>query len=440
LFDQACILIRSNAFLETQYSGFNSASEEALETNQSLLHFEQSLQNQLALELYDRLLQNLLKGEEYVKILMQKGEILQIIGRWHESEICFHEALFDTTSLGNVSLKARAHISLGTLLMLKGEYEQAATHLGKGVNSHVQNADNQGVSEGYGRLGTLHFRQGEYNAAAEYFEKSISINRGLGLPSNTQIVANWGLTYMNQGNYTEGVRVQEEELNRCQIEGDIVGMANLRVNLGIVLTEKGDDDTARHHLEAGLDLAQQLGNKQLISIALGCIGNIWLNKNEFEKAHTFLEQDRQMVEELGDRQGIAIVSELIGKYYFLQKQFDTAELWFQKSLTFSQQLHYQKGVAKALHGLGKVANALKKHDQARRLLDEAIQLARTIKNQYLLGFCLVDKGFSLLAQGQIKAAAAIQAETEKVSAFLKNEKLRRYILHFCSALKVEIGN
>ncbi|NJN92510.1 MAG: hypothetical protein HC878_20555 [Leptolyngbyaceae cyanobacterium SL_5_14] len=51
LFDQACILIRSNAFLETQYSGFNSASEEALETNQSLLHFEQSLQNQLALGL-----------------------------------------------------------------------------------------------------------------------------------------------------------------------------------------------------------------------------------------------------------------------------------------------------------------------------------------------------------------------------------------------------
>ncbi len=399
-----------------------------------------NFQNQLALDLYDRLLKNLEKGDERVKILMKKGEILQIIGRWHESELCFHEALFETAALGNMRFKAHAHVSLGTLQILKGEYEQAAIHLEKGVNTHAQNADNQGVAEGYGRLGTLHFRQGEYSTAAEYFEKSININRDLGLPTNTQIVANWGLTYMNQGNYTEGVRVQEEELARCQAEGDIGGMANLRVNLGIVLTEKGDDDAARLYLEAGLELAQQLGNKQLISIALGCIGNIWLNKNEFEKAHTFLEQDRQMVEELGDRQGIAIISELMGKYYFLQKQFDTAELWYQKSLAFSQQLHYQKGVAKSLHGLGKVANALKKHDQARRLLDEAILLAQTLKNQYLLGFCLVDKGFSLLAQGQIKAAAALQTETEKVSAFLKNEKLRRYALNFCSALKVEIGN
>jgi predicted nucleotidyltransferase len=54
LFDQACILIRSNAFLEAQHPDCNSASEEALGTNQSLLHFKQSrqsLQNQLVLGL-----------------------------------------------------------------------------------------------------------------------------------------------------------------------------------------------------------------------------------------------------------------------------------------------------------------------------------------------------------------------------------------------------
>ena len=53
-----------------------------------------NFQNVQALEFYDRLLKNSEDETEVVKTMVKKGEVLQLIGRWSESEISFHAALF----------------------------------------------------------------------------------------------------------------------------------------------------------------------------------------------------------------------------------------------------------------------------------------------------------------------------------------------------------
>lgn len=387
-------------------------------------------QNQQALDFYDRLLKNLENDTVHVKTLVKKGEVLQLIGRWHNSEIVFHEALFKASGTDNISLKGRTNSALGTLLMLKGSYKEARPYLEKAASYFEQIIDNQGIARAYGNLGNFYFRQGEYDMAKDYFSKSIHISREKGLRSPAQIVSNLGLTYMNQGDYTEGVKIQREELDIAEKNNDLAGASTLWVNLGIVYFEKGDDNAALRCFEKGLELCQLLGNKQFTSIALGCIGNVWRVKGNFEKAEEYLTEDLKMCNELGDKQGIAIAHELIGKLHATKGAFKEALHHFEESLKRCQQLNYQKGIAKALLGLGETFSLHNDFLKAIKCCDEASVIARKINNKLILGQCLVEKALVLIKAGDFENAKNLQQEMIEVAISLGNEKLNRQVEAF----------
>ena len=391
-------------------------------------------QNQQALDFYDRLLKNSENDIEYIKILIKKGEVLQLVGRWHNSEIAFHEALFKAAATGDIGLKGRTQSALGTLLMLKGSYDEARPYLEKAASYFEQITDYQGIARAYGNLGNLYFRQGEYDMAKDYFSKSILISRENDLRSPAQIVSNLGLTYMNQGDYTEGVKIQREELNIAEKNNDLAGASTLWVNLGIVYFEKGDDNAALRCFEKGLELCQLLGNKQFTSIALGCMGNVWRVKGNFEKAEEYLAEDLKMCNELGDKQGIAIAYELIGKLHATKGEFKEAFSHFEESLKRCQQLNYQKGIAKALQGLGETYSLQNDFLKAIQRYDEAVSIARKINNKLILGQCLVEKALVLIKSGDLKNAKTLQKETIDVAESLGNEKLKQQVQVFLKKL------
>jgi class 3 adenylate cyclase/Flp pilus assembly protein TadD len=350
-----------------------------------------NFQNQQALELYDRLLAMQTNEAETIKILVRKGEILQLIGQWQAAEKDFKTALSDAEKIDNLLLRGRAGDALGGLLMLKGNYKEARYELDRAANHFEQVIDFQGIIKVYGNLGNLYFRQGDYEKATDYFKQSIRFSLENERVTNPQIVSNLGLTYMNLGNFTEGVKVQEEALLLCEKNNDSVGMSILSVNLGIVLTEKGDKNEALTRLEQGLTLAQKLGNQQLTSIALGCIGNIFLLKEEYEKAEKHLLKDLEITEALGDRQGIAIASELMGRLYAAKGNFVESLTYFEVSLSLCRALNYQKGIAKALIGLGDVQLCQQDFQIAARYFNEAVYIAQKINNKAMLDYAIAGK-------------------------------------------------
>ena len=350
-----------------------------------------NFQNQQALELYDRLLAMQTDEVENIKILVRKGEILQLIGQWQAAEKCFKTALLDAERIDDLLLRGRAGDALGGLLMLKGNYKEARFELDRAANHFEQVIDFQGIIKVYGNLGNLYFRQGDYEKATDYFKQSIRFSLENDRGINPQIVSNLGLTYMNLGNFKEGVRVQEDALLLCEKNNDSVGMSILSVNLGIVLIEKGDKNDALNRLEQGLKLAQKLGNQQLTSIALGCIGNIYLLKGEYEKAEKHLIQDLEITEALGDRQGIAIASELMGRLYAVKGNIIESLTYLEVSLSLCRSLNYQKGIAKALIGLGDVQFSQQELQSALRYFSEAVYIAQKINNKGILDYALAGK-------------------------------------------------
>lgn len=241
--------------------------------------------------------------------------------------------------------------------------------------------------------------------------------------ANPQIVANLGLTYMNIGEYDEGIRWQKAELELHKRENNKKGMASLYTNMGIVYFEKGAYENAMDCYNKGLALSEELGNKQLTSIAIGCIGSVYERQGQYDKAMENFVRDLEICEELGDKQGTAIAAGLIGDLLSMKGDFDEAISYLERELELSNSLNYQKGIAKALNTLGDVYFYKKDFDQSIHYYNQAIDVTRKINNKLVLGFSLVEKGLALLRQENVEAAAKIQEETTTLANELGNPDL-----------------
>lgn len=383
-------------------------------------------QNQLALEYYEKLLKKLGSQddtEHQIRTYLQKGKVLELIGKWEDCENTYNKALRMAKKTRDVLLLGQCNNSLGRLLVLKGDYTNAAKYLQSAMQLFELLENQSGMARVYGNLGNLHFRQGDYKAAKSYFSQSIELSRAAAEIPNAQVVAHLGLTYMNQGNYDEAIRCQQEQLELSRNRNDKQGMADLYTKIGIVYFEKGEYDEALENYLKGLELSEELGNKQLTSIAIGCIGSVYERKGDYDKAMTHFERDLQLCEELGDKQGIAIALGLIGELLSYKGDFYKAIDYLQKNLMICEGLGYQKGIAKAVNTLADVFFYLKEYNRSLQYYNRAIEVTRKIGNKLVLGFSLTEKGAVLIETAGLDELNTVVQDALTIAMELGNPDL-----------------
>lgn len=383
-------------------------------------------QNQLALEHYEKLLKKLGSQddtERQIRTYLQKGKVLELIGKWEECEHAYSKALRLAKKTRDVLLLGQCNNHLGRLLVLKGNYTNAAKYLQSAVQLFELVEDKSGIGRVYGNLGNLYMRQGKYEEAKSYFIQSIELSRSVNEIPNAQIVGNLGITYMNQGNYEEAIRCQQEQLLLARHSNDKQGMADLYTKIGIVYFDKGDYDEALENYLKGLEWSEELGNKQLTAIATGCIGSVYERKGDYDKAMAHFERDLQLCEELGDKQGIAIALGLIGELLSYKGDFYKAIEYLQKNLMISEELGYQKGIAKAVNTLADVFFYLKEYNRSLQYYNRAVEVTRSIGNKLVLGFSLTEKGAVLIETGALAELDAVVRDALAIAMELGNPDL-----------------
>ncbi|MEO1513987.1 MAG: tetratricopeptide repeat protein [Bacteroidota bacterium] len=389
-------------------------------------HARRNFQNQQAVDFYNRLLNNLGDEDKEHKIdmLLKKGRILELIGRWDECQDIYAEALIMAHQVGDQLLLGRTNNSLAYLLILKGDYERAHNYLEKASEYFLAVDDHRGISKVNGRMGDWHFRQGGYEEAKKYFRESIRLFRILPYRSaNAQIVATLGLTHMNQGNYDEGIQVLSTELETCEEANDKQALATLNTNLGIIYFEKGDYDAALACYQKGLQLSEELGNLQLTAIAIGCIGSVYQRKGDYDQAMQHFIRDLELCEKIGDKQGTAITIGLIGELRSVEGEFEVAIQYLERNLEMCEELGYQKGIAKSLNTLGDIYTYTGRYPKAVEYYDSAIDISRKIDNRLVLGSSLIEKATVLIMDGQYVEAEKSHLEGLQIARELGNPDL-----------------
>ena len=128
--------------------------------------------NTVAINYFERVLP-LLTADQQIPVLLKLGNVLELVGRWHEARDTYHQVMQLADEQGNRQDKAWAQTDTAELLRKQGQYAEALEWLQKAKRTFEEIDNQAGVGQVLKQAGSVAAQQGNYDLATDLYEQTL---------------------------------------------------------------------------------------------------------------------------------------------------------------------------------------------------------------------------------------------------------------------------
>ncbi len=276
--------------------------------------------NTVAINYFERVLP-LLTAAQQIPVLLKLGNVLELVGRWHEARDTYHQVMQLADEQGNRQDKAWAQTATAELLRKQGQYAEALEWLQKAQRTFEEIDDQAGVGQVLKQAGSVAAQQGNYDLATDLYEQTLLTQRQLGnQPEVANVLSNLGVVARFQGNPSAAHILHTESLTLRRQIGDRRAIAISLNNLGNLALDGHDFTQARYYLEEALAIQREVGDKAYIANFLINLGNVARDQGDFEAAFDLYSESLTLNQELSEKWALAYVLEDMGVMAAMQTE------------------------------------------------------------------------------------------------------------------------
>ncbi|MGE3800803.1 MAG: tetratricopeptide repeat protein [Candidatus Kapaibacterium sp.] len=281
----------------------------------------------------------------------QVVELLEVLSRWSSAIDHCRERLSSAVEREAITEEAESRWSLGGLLHLRGEYDNALKELEQALNLYTKLGDRQGIAMAHGHIGVVYMNRGEYDRALESLGVELRISEELGDRRGVaKAHANMGIVYNYRGEYDRALESLGVLLRVSEELGDRRLVAKARGNIGIVYAHNGEHEKVLESFGVKLRISEELGDRRGVANAHGNMSRVYSERGEHERALEGYTIELRMSEELGDRNSAAIARGNLGNVYHGLGKYEQALEQFTMAMAVHRQLGYRYGLIHWLKG------------------------------------------------------------------------------------------
>ncbi|MEM7355490.1 MAG: tetratricopeptide repeat protein, partial [Acidobacteriota bacterium] len=181
-----------------------------------------------------------------------------------------------------------------------------------------------------------------------------------------------------QSHPTLALSYAERALEMAVAEDDRESRAVLSMQLGHLLSDRGNQSAALPHYLQALELHRELGDTEATTEALNAVGVAYYFMGFFHLALEHHLEALERRESLPDSDKTAKSLNNIGLVYFGNGDYADAVTFFRRSLDLKRESSEIESVTKTLSNLGYAHYHLGEYDQALRYQNEALELSESI--------------------------------------------------------------
>ena len=189
-------------------------------------------------------------------------------------------------------------------------------------------------------------------------------------------------------------------------------LAKALYSLGGLVRFLGNFTPARSHLEEGLALWRELGDRQGYAYTLARLGTVLKLQGNLAIAHGLLEEGVALFQEVGDTWGRALALDGLGEVMRCQGDYEQAAKFYDESLVLFRHLDNKWRMAYLLHNLGHVARAQGHYERMAALFEESFVLFRELGQKAGIADCLAGLAAVAGVQGQQELAVQLFAASQ----------------------------
>jgi tetratricopeptide (TPR) repeat protein len=258
-----------------------------------------------------------------------------------------------------------------------------------------------------------------YAEAIECFEAAMDIEKQHGNMSEYAYLLNWvGSTHQRQGHLDTALKAYEEGLNIHKELHDKRATANALLNISSVYRLQGRVEEALRQAKTSLRIRNELskeGNmsEMYVGWSIYTIGTVYYQVNDIPSANAAFQDALDIFNRTGYKRGIAMVYNRLGKIEMDNESLFYAQRSFERAHLTARGIDKREQV-NSLNKLGWVAVLEKRYPRAIELLQEAIDLAKNIHDEYQQAESLVDLAEAFQRAGQDEEARQARQEAEQI--------------------------
>ena len=413
--------------------------------------------------------------ENLAKVSPDNTDILSALAKLYEDSGALDKARAYYTKVLEADPKsADVLLALGRVAIESGDAKGGLDPLNRSLSLSIETGNDEEKAAVLQAIGIDYSILNKPDDALQNYRQSLDIKRRLGektgiansLEQIAQVQASQGKPDEALKNFNEAMRVRREI-------GDKAGLGNVLIDLGDFYNGRGQYDQALPLFKESLQIQRDVGNESNQGLALNNIGNTYLAKGDYENARIYFEQaltirqkfnvpsdiadtlhnlaetstktghyDQAMTEYLhaldlrrgaGDKRGAAIEAYSLGTVFGFQGRYGAAVNSKGEALKSFRELQ-ERGfwLAEMLSGYGEALAQIGKSEEARKSLNEALSLAREIKNDALVAQTLGYQGDDSFYRGDLKVAKALYDQAARVASGTADR-------HLILVLKVDLA-
>ena len=375
-----------------------------------------------AREHYDKVLK---RDPKSVAALLGMGQVETYRLDPQDSVVYLNRALELTIQFGNDEQRAKALQYMAVAYRQLDKPDDALRYAQESLDIKTRLGQKQGIAESMHTIAQIHDSQGKLDAALKEYQNAIQIqreigdNRGLG-----DALVDLGNLYNERGQYDDALKAYKESLQIERNLGNKTWEAVDLNNIGVMYLNKAQYDDAQSYYQQALQIRQQLKVPGDTADTLHNLGDIASLMGDNDKAVSYYVKALDIRHASGDKRGAAIDSQSMAVVFEQQGRYGAAVKSLDDALNTFRQLQ-ERGywLAEILAGYGSALNQVGRWQDSPKYLDEAMSLARDMKNQDLIAEITNYQGDRLFYSGDYRGARGFYQQAVQASAHSSDRHL-----------------
>ncbi len=232
-----------------------------------------------------------------------------------------------------------------------------------------------------------------------------------------------GFAYQRQGQLDTALTYYKKALAIYQQQNSERGYAIGQSNIGAILRLQGKIEEALRRYKIALRIRKDLFKKGKLSevyvgFSLNSIGAVYLDTDDLVQAEKSFQEARDIFIRIGYKKGLGLNYNRMGQVELARNNLPMAREWHLRAYTTTLGIDSQEQIT-SLRRQGQIAALQQQYDRATTLLQQALQLARAVHDEYQQAESLIE--FANVLEQTKQNQNAQHAYQEAASICLKYE-------------------
>lgn len=322
-----------------------------------------------------------LSREKHLLLLNNLGRFALERGEFTTAKNIYNRILKITANKDNLeNITAYSLLSLGDIYNKEAQWEKSAKYINRASKLFHKQKDMKGLAKCENLYGAIQLSQGKINKSTVHFEKGLS---HLSHKRDKSILAmmegNMGTVNSIQGNFDEAYTFYRRALIKFEESGNLKRVAEIRHNLGMLLTQKKCYSLALAEFDICLRVSRNAGYLPTQGISYLGQAYIYAVQNQLELSRSLADKALSISNMLNDRLSVAEIYKVYGIVDRKQKSFPSSEDNFLTSLRINEELKNELNYAETAFELALLYRQTGKDKQAVEYYKKSIGYYKKIK-------------------------------------------------------------